>query len=139
MDASASSPDVRDADDRANELYWGSKLSVNQIAEALDLSKGALYELIRPLPADVACPRCGTEAVHPNRTAHERGLIVCLDCGWEGDADQAAPIARLNAALLDKRMGARNGGERVRPGLTVPIAIGAALGVAVLLWAMRRR
>ena len=39
MQPSARTPE---ADDRANELYWGSEQSVNQIADALDLSKGAL-------------------------------------------------------------------------------------------------
>src|SRR5690606_33629189 len=48
-----------EADDRANELYWGSNRSVNQIAEDLDLSKGALYGMIRPLPAAMGCPACG--------------------------------------------------------------------------------
>jgi hypothetical protein len=138
MDASASSPELREgADDRANELYWGSDLSVNQIAETLELSKGALYELIRPLPAAVACPDCGTEAVHPNRTAHERGLVVCLSCGWEGDDDQAVglpPAAEPHRALASP--GER---ARVRPGLTVPIMIGAAVGIAIVLWALRRR
>src|SRR5688572_12550157 len=86
MDASAS---PLDADERANTLYWGSDLSVNQIAETLDLSKGALYEMIRPLPAEVACPRCRVEAVHPNRTALERGLVACLECGWDGGEGDA--------------------------------------------------
>jgi hypothetical protein len=139
MDASASSPEVRDAaDDRANELYWGSDLSVNQIAETLDLSKGALYEMIRPLPAAVACPDCGTEALHPNRTAHERGLVVCLSCGWEGDHEHAAVLAPANSSSREPR--ARPAERaRVRPGLTVPIVIGAAVGMAVVLWSLRRR
>jgi len=142
MDPSASSPEarpeVRDgADDRANELYWGSDLSVNQIAEALDLSKGALYEMIRPLPADLACPLCGAEAVHPNRTAHERGLIMCPSCGWEGDDAQAAPLSA--APPPSQLTPSRTGGPRVRPGLTTPLIIGAAVGVALSLWALRRR
>jgi rubredoxin len=142
MDPSASSPEVRPeardgADDRANELYWGSDLSVNQIAEALDLSKGALYEMIRPLPADLACPLCGAEAVHPNRTAHERGLIVCPSCGWEGDDAQAAPLALSSPPAASQRAPARTG-PTVRPGLTAPVIIGAAVGV-LLFWALRRR
>jgi hypothetical protein len=140
MDSSASSPEVRPevregADDRANELYWGSDLSVNQIAEALDLSKGALYEMIRPLPAELACPLCGTEAVHPNRTAHERGLIVCPSCGWEGDDAQATSLAPPPS----QRISSPAGGPPVRPGLTAPLVLGAALGVALSLWALRRR
>jgi hypothetical protein len=142
MDPSASSPEARPvgregADDRANELYWGSDLSVNQIAEALDLSKGALYEMIRPLPADLACPLCGAEAVHPNRTAHERGLIVCPSCAWEGDDAQATALSP--APPPSQRAPSRTGGPFVRPGLTAPLVIGAAVGVALFLWALRRR
>jgi predicted RNA-binding Zn-ribbon protein involved in translation (DUF1610 family) len=137
MDAPASSPEVRESvDDRANELYWGSDLSVNQIAETLDLSKGALYEMIRPLAAAVACPDCGTEAVHPNRTAHERGLVVCLSCGWEGDDEQAVMLPTLPP---DESAEPRSERTRVWPGLTVPIVIGAAVGMAVVLWALRRK
>jgi rubredoxin len=147
MDPSASSPQVRPeardgADDRANELYWGSDLSVNQIAEALDLSKGALYEMIRPLPADLACPLCGAEAVHPNRTAHERGLIVCPSCGWEGDDAQGAPLTPTSPPTSppssSQGLSPRTG-PPVRPGLTAPLVIGAAVGVALLFWALRRR
>jgi rubredoxin len=136
MDPSASSLEVRD--DRANELYWGSDLSVNQIAEALDLSKGALYEMIRPLPSDLACPLCGTEAVHPNRTAHERGLIVCPSCGWEGDDAQAASLSPAPAPSPSQRMPSTVG-PPVRPGLTVPLVIGAAVGAALFFWALRRK
>ena len=137
MDASTSSPEVRDADDRANELYWGSDLSVNQIAETLDLSKGALYEMIRPLPAAVACPACGTEAVHPNRTAHERGLVVCLSCGWEGDDEQAVDLSPP-ASPRDPATGSAQR-TRVPPGLMIPVVIGAAVGLAIVLWALRRK
>jgi hypothetical protein len=147
MDASDSTPALRDdareiADDRANELYWGSDMSVNQIAEQLDLSKGALYEMIRPLPAAVSCPDCGAEAVHPNRTALERGLIACLSCGWDGDQGEAAPLAwaRDGGPLAKRRSVApARPSERMRPGLVVPVVIGAAVGVAVFLWAVRRK
>jgi hypothetical protein len=144
MDPSASSPEARPgapdgADDRANELYWGSDLSVNQIAEALDLSKGALYEMIRPLPADVACPLCGEEAVHPNRTAHERGLIVCPACGWEGDDTQGEPLTPTDLPARSQGAPADVDGARFRPGVTAPLVLGAAVGVALSLWALRRR
>jgi hypothetical protein len=81
-----------DADDRANELYWGSDHSVNQIADELDLSKGALYEMIRPLSAGVGCPLCGAEVVHPNRTAKDRGRMDCTACGWDGTEEDALPL-----------------------------------------------
>jgi predicted RNA-binding Zn-ribbon protein involved in translation (DUF1610 family) len=81
-----------DADDRANALYWGSDRSVNQIADELDLSKGALYEMIRPLAAGLGCPTCGAEVVHPNRTAKERRRVDCAACGWHGVEDDAIPF-----------------------------------------------
>ena len=67
----------------ANEAYWESEASVNQIAERLSLSKGTLYGLIRPLPAEIGCPQCATEMVYPNRTALERGFLACPSCEFE--------------------------------------------------------
>lgn len=155
MDASAS---ALNADDRANELYWSSGLSVNQIAEALDLSKGALYEMIRPLAASVACPSCGAEAVHPNRTAKEKGLIACPECGWGGkEGAAAAPAAAGNPKThAPAASGAARATERPssppaspthrpphaptrRPGaLAGGILLGAAAGLALILWARRK-
>ena len=138
MDASTS---ALEADDRANELYWGSDMSVNQIADALDLSKGALYEMIRPLPASVACPRCATEAEHPNRTAKERGLIVCPWCGWEGaEADGAeAPLpSETPSAHAPFPAGTQSIGRPPRS-LTSGVLLGAAVALGLVLWARRKR
>ena len=71
--------------DRANELYWGSDRSVNDLAEDLNLSKGALYSLIEPLPADLDCPECGGEMQYQNRTARDRGIVTCAECELEED------------------------------------------------------
>lgn len=73
--------------DTANEMYWESSASVNHIAERLDLSKGSLYSMIRPLPAEVPCPACGSEMAYPNRTALEKGFLVCSECGFEEEED----------------------------------------------------
>jgi hypothetical protein len=73
---------------RANALYWGSDRSVNQIADEMDLSKGMLYGMIRPLPAELPCPRCSTGLEFANRTARDRGLLSCPACGLEGEADE---------------------------------------------------
>lgn len=70
-------------DERANELYWGSDLSVNDLADELGLSKGALYSSIRPLPADLDCPECGGRMTYANRTARDRGYVTCENCGLE--------------------------------------------------------
>ena len=70
---------------QANEMYWESTASVNQIAERLDLSKGTLYGMIRPLPAEVSCPGCGAEMAYPNRT--------CPDCGFEEEEEVVRNVA----------------------------------------------
>ncbi len=52
---------------KANKLYWGSDISVNQLAEKLDLSKGRLYGLLVPLPTGDSCPECGEEIASARR------------------------------------------------------------------------
>jgi len=149
-----------DADARANELYWGSDRSVNQIADELDLSKGALYEMIRPLATGLGCPLCGAEVVHSNRTAKERRRVDCPACGWDGTEDEATPIegrprpvssppGRDSAgddlyaesdfdapapppALVDDPV-AR--GQRLIVGGAL---LGAAVGLALVIWARRK-
>ena len=69
----------------ANELYWGSDASVNRLAQELDLSKGALYDLISPYPAGFPCPRGDGEMVYANRTARARGFVSCPTCGLEDE------------------------------------------------------
>ena len=74
--------DDRKLADQANELYWQSGQSVNQIAEVMDLSKSGLYALIRPLPAERACPECGEGLVFPNRTTEHKAIASCLECEY---------------------------------------------------------
>jgi len=137
-----SSARTLEADDRANELYWGSDRSVNQIAEDLDLSKGALYGMIRPLAASRGCPVCGAEVVHPNRTAKERMLVDCPSCGWEGSERDTAPgFEALPAEASDDVPTApplrRESGDL--PGAVLGGALlGAAAGLALLFWVRRR-
>jgi len=78
--------DDRKLADQANELYWRSGQSVNQIAEAMDLSKSGLYALIRPLPAGGACPECGEGLVFRNRTAENKAIASCPECEYVGEA-----------------------------------------------------
>lgn len=136
--------DGHDADQtvraRADELYWSSDMSVNQIADELDVSKGMLYEIIRPLPTAEACPECGEELAYPNRTARDRGLVACAACGWEGSEEdvedfgggvglQLPPHEQESAGV---RLSARN---RVALGGAF---LGAAAGLALVLWTRRR-
>jgi len=135
MDASAS---ASSADDRANELYWGSDMSVNQIADALDLSKGALYEMIRPLAASVDCPSCGAEAVHGNRTAKEKGLIACPECGWGGAEEATRPTERTPATVQARKPQAPPPPTHRQGALAGGLLLGAAAGLALVLWARRK-
>ena len=73
--------------ERANDLYWRSGASVNQLTRELDLSKGALYEIITPMAAGLSCPCGGGEMVYTNRTARERGFVSCTTCGLEDEEE----------------------------------------------------
>ena len=89
-------------DARANELYWSSDKSVNQIADEMELSKGMLYGMIRPLPTQRPCPRCAATMEYANRTARERGLITCPACALELDEnDERTPEQDPAAVALD--------------------------------------
>ena len=67
---------------RANDAYWNSEAGVNRLAKEYDLSKGALYDIIAPLSASLPCPHGDGELVYTNRTARERGLVTCANCGF---------------------------------------------------------
>jgi len=125
------------AEQRANELYWGSDGSVNQIAEDLDLSKGALYGLIRPLPTSLACPLCGADAVFPNRTARQRGHLICTACAWEGGEEDAVgpdPDQRPEEPAPARAPQ----GPFARRALAAGALLGAAAGLALVSWTRRR-
>jgi len=61
---------------------------VNGIAEAMDMSKGRLYELLLPFDAELACPSCGSSLGYPHRTARLRGDVECDHCGFEGSREE---------------------------------------------------
>jgi len=133
---------------RANELYWGSEWSVNQIADELDLSKGVLYGIIRPRPSGLACPNCGQEVVYPNRTAKERKLVACASCGWGGGEADADPTGG-DAGVLLPPAGEPDDDEIVMPPIRFStssqrvvlggVLLGAAVGLALVMWVQRRK
>jgi predicted RNA-binding Zn-ribbon protein involved in translation (DUF1610 family) len=136
--------DSQDADRairaKADELYWSSDLSVNQIAEELDVSKGVLYDMIRPKRTARACPDCGEELAHANRTARHRGIVACAACGWEGSEDDAEAygadagieLPSGEEAEIDEESSAR---KRTLVGGAL---LGAAAGLALVFWTRRR-
>ncbi|MEE8147450.1 MAG: hypothetical protein V3T24_07605 [Longimicrobiales bacterium] len=122
----------------ANKRYWGSDVSVNQIAETMDLSKGRLYGLLVPLPTDQPCPDCGGETEYPNRTARDRENATCPSCAG---ADKA-PRRKTNSKTPG--VSAQPASTRVSLPQRVPsrALLGAALlGVAagIFLAVHRRR
>lgn len=145
----------------ANELYWGSDHSVNQIAEELDLSKGALYGIVVPETAGHGCPLCGDEVGYPNRTAKERDLLRCATCDWDGSTDETItyegvgapegdpPEPRVRASreqTANENDGAAGTDLVERSPLIAPhlgfvvrgALAGAAVGLALVFWARRR-
>jgi hypothetical protein len=141
---SGAAPD-QEATAQANELYWRSEFSVNQIAEQMDLSKGALYGMIEPLPVGLECSVCGTELVYGTRTAQERGRASCPGCGWDGEENEADPIGADAPVTLPLEL---EPALRAPPAIAVDRArdriliggalLGAAAGLALVLWARRR-
>ena len=136
---------------KANELYWGSVRSVNQIAEHLDLSKGALYAALGPLPSGAGCPLCGDEVGWPNRTARDKDQLACPTCDWSGTFDQTItydPSAADSWSAVEGEavvQGEDEPGVRPAPPFTPRMStiaggamIGAAVGLALVLWARRR-
>lgn len=136
----------REREERANELYWGSELSVNQIADEMDLSKGMLYEMIHPEPAGVVCPACTQELVYANRTAREREMLACPSCGWEGDEEEADLGVADGSVVLPEGASDPDIEEIVLPdddpgrkrAILGGALLGAAAGLAWVLWSRRR-
>ncbi|MDX1645574.1 MAG: hypothetical protein R3304_00415 [Longimicrobiales bacterium] len=166
MHASEVTPAVME---RANALYWESDKSVNQIADELELSKGALYGIIEPRPSGLGCPLCGDEVVYSNRTAEERDMLDCPTCDWDGGPDETVPYQELADGSGQEGAGVgsfaaaeatsedvagpsgadpRRDARRRVPPRRVPGAsfntvaggalLGAAVGLALVMWAKRR-
>ena len=145
---SSGHPDQDALFEEANRLYWESDQSVNQIGELLDLSKGVLYGLIAALPADLPCPGCGEEMVFPNRTARDKGFLVCPSCDmeeeeqavrayWEEEGEplgtSEAEIRALSRRAGDAVQGAVEKGRNTISGLSPNgriVAGTALLGIA---------
>ncbi|NJD09274.1 MAG: hypothetical protein FIB01_02140 [Gemmatimonadetes bacterium] len=79
-----------DAAAEANRLYWETELPVGDIAARLDLSRRALYEAIRPVPADGQCAACGATLEYSKRSSRTHGLATCSSCGAQAAASGTA-------------------------------------------------
>ena len=121
---------------RANELYWGSDESVNQIAERLDLSKSALYGMVGPLMSGYGCPVCGAEVEFANRTARDRDELECPACEWEGGESETIALDDDDSDEGTRPRPLPTGGDG-RRALLGGLFIGAATGL--LLFGLNRR
>jgi len=70
-----------DAAAEANRLYWETEQPVGDIAAQLDLSRRALYDAIRPIPAEGQCATCGAALEFTKRSSRLHGLATCSSCG----------------------------------------------------------
>jgi predicted RNA-binding Zn-ribbon protein involved in translation (DUF1610 family) len=117
-------------------------MSVNQIAEEMDLSKGMLYGLIRPRRAGIMCPECADEVVYANRTAKERGMLACPQCGWEGAEDEADTHTAGASVVLPATPETVPSPRSSDPGrgrvILAGAILGAAAGLALVFWTKRR-
>jgi len=120
--------------EQANSLYWESDASVNDIADKLDLSKGALYGIIEPLDAGTPCPECGGGLEFANRTARDRDMVTCPSCGFEEE------LALVQAVALDVEdpVPPPPASSQQTPRATVPLRtlvastlLGLAAGIAI--------
>ncbi|MDP9348310.1 MAG: hypothetical protein M3P24_04095 [Gemmatimonadota bacterium] len=84
--------------ERANELYWNSPDTVDQVAGQLGMTRNTLYGAVRPLPAGAACPDCGDQLVFPNRTTRAAGRGMCLACDRTVSLDEISSATRADAA-----------------------------------------
>lgn len=132
MDAN---PDINPREARANVLYWESEESVNDIAEAMDLSKGTLYGMIHPRPAGITCPECANEMEYPNRTAREKGFVTCPECGLE---EEEAVVLEVLGESAGSNAARRSSGEGPSGALLASVFLGAAAGIVITRWLRRR-
>jgi lysine biosynthesis protein LysW len=133
-----SNPPLSAEEQEANRLYWSSSDSVNEVASRLGLSKGGLYELLRPYPSGSACPECGAELGFQNRTARDRNRLSCDDCGLE--LENGVELEPVELPALPPGAGRRPLTDDERKRVRI-LAGGALLGIAAGLligWRLRR-
>lgn len=136
-----------DVTQTANQLYWSSDRTVDQIVGDLGISRHTLYSSIRPFSAGTVCSQCGDRMVFTNRTNRESRTASCASCGVEAHVT-ATPMPR-EEPMGDARMDARSaepmhGMSRWRDELAaVPreraVMVGGAAALGVVLGAAAAR
>lgn len=89
----------------ANRLYWKTDAAVSDIADRLGISRRAVYRVLRPDPAGVACPYCGAAMVFTNRSARSAGELLCPGCAAQSDIGPLREVtAEAGATLRSQTM-----------------------------------
>lgn len=124
--------------DRINELYWSDSGTVEEIIERLGISRSALYGALEPQPSGLRCADCHAEMLFSNRTARDRGVAVCPECGRESEPGEARAAAAAGAGQGDWRTPGeaeavrhrvQGAWRRIPPQRAATVLGGAALGV----------
>lgn len=113
---------------QANRLYWETEDSVADIAERLELSRRALYDMVEPLPTGTTCEVCGGPLVFDNRSARAAGQSNCPVCRETGALDPETPTEV--SAEVDEERALLVGGAALA---------GAALGALLTFTLVPRR
>ena len=126
---------------RANDLYWSSSQTVEEIVEELGVSRGSFYQAIEPQPTGLVCGDCGERMVFLNRTARDRGNAICPECGRESEPGEADRVAarREEAAIGEEgRIGRWRLDLAAVPAERV-VMVGGAAALGVFVGAMAAR
>lgn len=97
-------PTGPDTATEANRLYWDTEESVGEIAERLDISRRALYDVIEPRATGEPCPTCGGPLAFENRSARTAGDATCAICAETGatpEEEVGETEPRITAPLDD--------------------------------------
>lgn len=126
--------------ERANDLYWSSDRTVEEITRELQMGRSTLYAAVRPVAAGVECAACGEEMVFTNRSNRADGTATCPSCTAEAQVDGRArqasgPGFPLPGEALDEPGSAwtrwREELAAVSPQRAVMVGGAAALGAVV--------
>ena len=66
---------------KLDRLYWHTDLPVATVAGRVGLPSRSLHQHVTPLPAGVACYRCGDPLVFTSRSERDGQRLRCRTCG----------------------------------------------------------
>jgi hypothetical protein len=132
---------------QANDLYWNSGDTVDQLAARLGMSRKAVYSAVEPFETAARCADCGDPLVFTNRTRRASGLVNCTQCETEVHLEEhhdtvsttpADLVSDSGRVKVHEVPGPQGGWEQIKEDLSnvsperaAKIGGAAALGVAL--------